>query len=202
MNDVVVYIVDDDDAVRSGIALLLRSAGIAARGYARADDFIGAYDPAVCGCLLLDVRLPGTSGLELQELLRERGIHLPVIMITGHADVPMAVRAMKHGAVDFLQKPFNEQILLERVQQALTQDRQRRAQEQDVRALQQRYAELSPREREVMLNIVTGKANKVIAIDLGISERTVEVHRRRVMEKMQAHSVAALVQTAVSLGLR
>jgi FixJ family two-component response regulator len=196
-DDAVVFIVDDDDGVRSALALLLRSAGIAARGFATADEFIRAYDPASCGCLLLDVRLPGTSGLELQERLRERGIDLPVIMVTGHADVPMAVRAMKHGAIDFLQKPFNEQLLLERVQQGLAIDREHRQTLGAARKVQQLYDDLSPRERDVMQGIVAGKANKVIAIDLGISERTVEVHRRRVMEKMQVRSVADLVQAAL-----
>jgi FixJ family two-component response regulator len=198
-DDAVVFIVDDDDGVRSALALLLRSAGIAARGFATADEFIRAYDPAACGCLLLDVRLPGTSGLELQERLRERGIDLPVIMVTGHADVPMAVRAMKHGAIDFLQKSFNEQLLLERVQQGLAIDREHRQTLGAARKVQQLYDELSPRERDVMHGIVAGKANKVIAIDLGISERTVEVHRRRVMEKMQVRSVADLVQAALRL---
>ncbi len=194
----VVFVVDDDDAVRSGIALLLRSAGLASCTYSSAIAFIAGYDPAIGGCLLLDVRMPGISGLELQEKLRERGIHLPVIMLTGHADVPMAVRAMKHGAVDFLQKPFNDQLLLERVQQALELDRKQRKSRQAAEEYCQRYERLSARERDVMNLIVAGKANKVIASDLDISERTVEVHRRRVMDKMGVRSVAELVQASIA----
>jgi FixJ family two-component response regulator len=198
MSEPIVFVVDDDDAVRSGISLLLRSAGLASKMYPSADAFIAAYDPSVGGCLLLDVRMPGISGLELQEKLRERGIELPIIMLTGHADVPMAVRAMKHGAIDFLQKPFNDQLLLERIRQALELDRKHRERRHAVAEWRRRYEQLSARERDVMSLIVAGKANKVIACDLNISERTVEVHRRRVMEKMGVKSVAELVQASLT----
>jgi FixJ family two-component response regulator len=198
MSEPIVFVVDDDDAVRSGISLLLRSAGLASKMYPSADAFIAAYDPSMGGCLLLDVRMPGISGLELQERLRERGIELPIIMLTGHADVPMAVRAMKHGAIDFLQKPFNDQLLLERIRQALELDRKHRERRLAVEEWRRRYEQLSARERDVMNLVVAGKANKVIACDLSISERTVEVHRRRVMEKMGVKSVAELVQASLT----
>jgi FixJ family two-component response regulator len=198
MSEPIVFVVDDDDAVRSGISLLLRSAGLASKMYPSADAFITAYDPSMGGCLLLDVRMPGISGLELQERLRDRGIELPIIMLTGHADVPMAVRAMKHGAIDFLQKPFNDQLLLERIRQALELDRKHRERRLAIEEWRRRYEQLSARERDVMNLIVAGKANKVIACDLNISERTVEVHRRRVMEKMGVKSVAELVQASLT----
>ena len=188
-----VFVVDDDEAVRDSLALLLRSVELAVATFSSANDFLDSYDPAAPGCLILDVRLPGMSGLELQQRLADDGADLPIVFITGHGDVPMAVRAMRRGAVDFLQKPFSDQELLDRVQQALAEQSQRRQQSESKAEIAQRIRSLTPREHEVMELIVEGLANKVIANRLGTSQRTVEVHRANVMRKMQADSVARLV---------
>jgi len=188
-----VFVVDDDEAVRESLALLLRSVELAAATFSSAHEFLGSYDPAAPGCLILDVRLPGMSGLELQQRLADDGADLPIVFITGHGDVPMAVRAMRSGAVDFLQKPFSDQDLLDRVQQALAEQSQRRQQRASKAVIAQRIRSLTPREHEVMELIVEGHANKIIANRLGTSQRTVEVHRASVMRKMQADSVARLV---------
>lgn len=188
-----VFVVDDDEAVRDSLALLLRSVELAVATFSSANDFLDSYDPAAPGCLILDVRLPGMSGLELQQRLADDGADLPIVFITGHGDVPMAVRAMRRGAVDFLQKPFSDQELLDRVQQALAEQSQRRQQSESKAEIAQRIRSLTPREHEVMELIVEGLANKVIANRLGTSQRTVEVHRASVMRKMQADSVARLV---------
>ena len=188
-----VFVVDDDEAVRDSLALLLRSVELAVATFSSANDFLDSYDPAAPGCLILDVRLPGMSGLELQQRLADDGADLPIVFITGHGDVPMAVRAMRRGAVDFLQKPFSDQELLDRVQQALAEQSQRRQQSELKAEIAQRIRSLTPREHEVMELIVEGLANKVIANRLGTSQRTVEVHRASVMRKMQADSVARLV---------
>lgn len=189
-----VFIVDDDASVRDSLEYLFQSVGLRAEKFASAAEFLGSYDPGSPGCLVLDVRMPGMSGLELQEELAARASTLPIIFVTAHGDVPMAVRAVKDGAVDFLIKPFRDQELLDKVQQAVQQDAQTREQLENRGEIVERIASLTPREREVMHMVVDGKANKVIAIDLGISQRTVEIHRARVMEKMQATSVAQLVQ--------
>ncbi|MGB5162465.1 MAG: response regulator transcription factor [Thermoanaerobaculia bacterium] len=188
-----VFVVDDDEAVRDSLALLLRSVELAVATFSSAHEFLDSYDPAAPGCLILDVRLPGMSGLELQQRLADDGADLPIVFITGHGDVPMAVRAMRRGAVDFLQKPFSDQELLDRVQQALAEQSQRRQQSESKAEIAQRIRSLTPREHEVMELIVEGLANKVIANRLGTSQRTVEVHRASVMRKMQADSVARLV---------
>lgn len=189
-----VYIVDDDDAVRASIRLLIRSVGLDARVHASAQEFLSSYDPRDAGCLLLDVRMPGMSGLDLQQELNRRGATIPVVFITGHGDVPMAVEAMQQGAFDFLQKPFRDQDLLDRVQRALARDAESRDRLAGRASIRARLATLTPREKEVMDLITRGKANKVVGADLGVSQRTVEIHRAHVMEKMHAGSLAELVR--------
>jgi two-component system response regulator FixJ len=189
-----VYVVDDDDAVRDSLLLLLRSIGIAGKAFATATDFLDAYDPKQHSCLVTDIRMPGMSGLELQRELKERGAPIPVILITGHGDVPMAVEAMKDGALDFIEKPFRDQELLDRIQQALSRDEEDRSKNLEALSIHERLTTLTPRETEVMELVVQGHANKVIAQDLGVSQRTVEIHRARVMEKMGMRSLAALVR--------
>jgi two-component system response regulator FixJ len=196
-----VFVVDDDDGVRSSLGILLDSAGYRAVPFASALDFLAQYDPARAGCVLLDMRMPGMTGMELLQELARRGAFLPVIFITGHGDVPMAVEAMKSGAFDFLQKPFSPKDLLERIQRALAADTEARQALSRTGEIRQRHATLTPREKEVMGLIVAGHANKVIALDLGLSERTVEIHRARVMEKMATRSVAHLVRMALDLGI-
>ncbi|HET9701787.1 MAG TPA: response regulator [Burkholderiales bacterium] len=189
-----VYVVDDDYDVRNSLALLLRSVGIEARGFDTAEALLAALGPASAGCVVTDVRMPGMSGLQLQQELARRGLALPLIMITGHADVPMAVAAMKAGALDFLQKPFGDQDLIDRVQAALRMDAARRERRGAEVAMHERLAALTPRESEVMERVIAGKPNKIIARELGLSTRTVEIHRARVMEKMGASSLAELVR--------
>ncbi|WP_428309995.1 response regulator transcription factor [Hydrocarboniphaga sp.] len=197
--DATVFVVDDDEGVRSGLRVLLASGGLRAQLFASAQAFLAEIDPAAPGCLLLDVRMPGISGLDLQERLQQREILLPVILLTGHGDVPMAVRAMKRGAFDFIQKPFNDQYLLDRISEALELDGHNREHRRHVLLLKQRLARLTARERSVLDGLVKGQANKSIASDLGISERTVELHRAHVMEKMEARSLAQLVQALATL---
>lgn len=194
-----VFIVDDDDAVRSSLRLLLKSVGLAAVAYGSAREFLAAWDPDQPGCLVLDVRMPGMSGLELQEELNRRGAIIPVIFITGHGDIPMAVEAMQHGAFDFLQKPFRDQDLIDRIQRAIERDARNRSQLLEKDRIRARYESLTPREREVLALVTAGKANKVMAGDLGVSQRTVEIHRARVMEKMEASSLAQLVRMVMEL---
>jgi two-component system response regulator FixJ len=189
-----VFIVDDDAAVRDSLGLLLRSVGLRHESYSSASDFLETYDPARPGCLVLDVRMPGMSGLELQEELQKRHSTLPIIFLTAHGDVPMAVAAVKAGAVDFVQKPFRDQDLIDKIHHAINQDSRIREKLADRQKILSRIDSLTPREREVMDMVVDGKANKVIAIDLGLSQRTVEIHRARVMRKMNADSVSQLVQ--------
>lgn len=197
----IVHIVDDEEAIRDSIALLLRSAGLASRQYQDAHAFLATYQPGAAGCLVLDVRMPRMTGLELQQELNRRGWALPLIFITAHGDVPMAVEAMREGALDFLQKPFNDEELIRRVQKALLQDVRIRQQSGDREALSRRLEDLTPREREVAQRIVAGQANKVIALELELSERTVELHRARVMQKMGVRGVAQLVQAWTALDL-
>jgi FixJ family two-component response regulator len=190
----VVFIVDDDDGVRDGLCLLVGSAGFEARPYPSADAFLADYAGDVVGCLLLDLNMPGTDGLELQTRLAGQGCDLPVIFLTGTGDVPAAVRALKGGAMDFLQKPVSDsQVLLDLVGKAAERHRTSRRQREERRRLNERLTSLTGREREVLERVVAGQANKVIAIDLGISERTVEIHRSRVMRKLGARSVAELI---------
>jgi FixJ family two-component response regulator len=194
-----VFIVDDDDAVRNSIRLLMKSLGHATQTLPSAKAFLTTYDPEQPGCLILDVRMPGMSGLELQQELNIRGAVIPVIFITGHGDVPMAVEAMQQGAFDFLQKPFRDQDLIERVQRALTKDQSNRAELGERAKVRERFESLTPREREVLALVTSGKANKVMAADLDVSQRTVEIHRSRVMEKMHATSLAQLVRMMLDL---
>lgn len=189
-----VYVVDDDEAVRDSLTLLLKAVGLASQTFSSAAEFLNDYDPEQHGCLVADIRMPGMSGLDLQDELNRGGAQIPLIFITGHGDVPMAVDAMKSGALDFIEKPFRDQDLLDRVQQALAWDKERRIENLKTLAIRERLATLTPRETEVMECVVQGQANKVIAMDLGVSQRTVEIHRARVMEKMAVRSVAKLVR--------
>lgn len=194
-----VYIVDDDDAVRKSLGLLMKSVGLEYRGFESAGAFLEAYDPADAGCLVLDVRMAGMSGIDLHKELLDRHYIIPVIFITGHGDVSMAVDAMKSGAVDFIQKPFSDQALLDRVNHALSMDKEGRKTLAQKDELERRSDSLTPREKEVMELIVDGHPNKVVAHRLGISERTIEIHRSRVMKKLGANSLAHLVRMAVRL---
>ncbi|MFV2059767.1 MAG: response regulator transcription factor [Gammaproteobacteria bacterium] len=196
-----VYIVDDDQAVRDSLSWLIESINIKVEVYSSAQDFLDHYKPEYPGCLVADVRMPGISGLELQKILKEKNYSIPMILITGHGDVPMAVRALKNGAVDFIEKPFNDQVLLERVNQCLEKDQNDRVHNKDLQSKMSLLATLSPREREVLDQVVIGKQNKIIAADLGISNKTVEAHRANVMEKMRVSSLADLVALYVSCGL-
>ncbi|NLG76189.1 MAG: response regulator transcription factor [Xanthomonadaceae bacterium] len=195
-----IFIVDDDAAVRDALKLLLRSVGQAVETFGSAQEFLDAYSEDRPGCLVLDIRMPGMSGLELQQKLNERHSILPIIFITGHGDVPMAVEAMQAGAVDFIQKPFRDQDLIDRINQALEKDSSNRAALGERNDIRRRLDTLTPREREVLDLVVHGKANKVIAGDLKLSQRTVEIHRARVMEKMQASSLAHLVRMVLEVG--
>jgi FixJ family two-component response regulator len=188
------FVVDDDEAVRSSLRMLLKSLGIPAITHGSAAEFLAEYDLEQPGCLIADVRMPGMSGLELQDELNRRGAIIPVIFITGHGDVPMAVEAMQHGAVDFLQKPFSDKDLSDRVQGALAADLRNRALLGEKDQIRARIAMLTPREKQVLQLVTLGKANKVIAGDLGVSQRTVEIHRAHLMEKMGAASLAHLVR--------
>lgn len=189
-----IYIVDDDDGMRRALSVLMTTVGYPAVAFARPSEFLAKYDPEQRGCVVLDVRMPEMSGLEVQQHLNKSGAMLPVILITGHGDIPMAVQAMKDGAFDFLQKPFRDQELLDRINGAIKLDAENRASVEKHADLKRRAESLTPREREVMALVVDGRANKVIAIDLGLSERTVEIHRANVMEKMGARSIAHLVK--------
>ena len=189
-----VFIVDDDEAVRGSLRLLIRSVGLQAQAFGSAQEFLASYDARHPGCLILDVRMPGMSGLELQQELNRRGATIPVVFITGHGDVPMAVEAMQQGAFDFLQKPFRDQELLDRVQRALARDAESRASMAARAEILERLASLTPRETEVLRLVTNGKANKVVGAELGVSQRTVEIHRAHVMEKMKAGSLAELVR--------
>ncbi|AKH19526.1 response regulator transcription factor [Sedimenticola thiotaurini] len=196
-----VFIVDDDLAVRESLSDLMDSVGLNAETYASAQEFLTRYTPTLWGCLVLDIRMFGMSGLELQDELIRRGALLPTIFITGHGDVPMAVQAMRRGAMDFIQKPFREQELLDSINLALENGSKIRASELERQTVWQQVESLTPREREVMDKIIAGKSNKVIAADLGLSQRTVEVHRANMMEKLQVHSLADLVRVITHAGL-
>ena len=196
----IVYLVDDDEAVRDALGMLFESIGLEDEAFASPLDFLEGYDARRSSCLVADIRMPGLSGLELQQRLNEQRSEIPIIFITGHGDVPMAVTAMKSGAVDFLQKPFRDQDLIDRINKALDSDGERRkgrAEQDEIRA---RLTLLTPRETEVMQRVVRGQANKVIAMDLGVSQRTVELHRARVMKKLKLRSVAELVHAIDRIG--
>jgi two-component system, LuxR family, response regulator FixJ len=195
-----VFIVDDDEAMRDSLMLLLQAEGLPATVFASADAFLDVYRIGTPGCVIADVRMPGLTGIELMDRLHAAGAAIPVILITGHGDIPMAVSALKRGAADFFEKPFDDNLLLARIRETLAVDdseRQRQAQRQTLRA---RLANLTPREREIMEILVEGQPNKVIAAQLAISPRTVEVHRARIMEKMQARNLSDLVRMALQLG--
>jgi len=200
--DAVVFVVDDDQSVRDALSNLIRSVGLQAHTFDSGRDFLSYQRPDAAACLVLDVRLPGLSGLDLQRELAAAGEQIPIIFITGHGDIPMTVRAMKAGAAEFLPKPFREQDLLDAIQQALAKDWQAREQRAELSAIRDRYETLTGREREVMAQVVRGLLNKQIAAELGISEKTVKFHRGRVMDKTQAGSVAELVRQAEKIDVR
>ena len=197
--DQTVHVIDDDEAVRDSIGMVLDTAGITFRLYETGDEFLRACTPELAGCVVLDVRMPGMTGLEVQDALRSRQSTLPIIFITGHGDVPMAVEAMRRGALDFLRKPFADEELLSRIREALAQDSNQRANRALYDRICERFATLSPREREVFERVAAGQANKVVAIELAISERTVEIHRAQAMKKMEARTLADLVRMKLEL---
>jgi FixJ family two-component response regulator len=197
----VVYIVDDDASVREGLGDLLRSVGLAVQTFASSQEFLDSKRPDAAGCIILDVRLPGRSGLEFQGMLQKLGIELPVIFISAHGDVPISVRAMKSGAIEFLTKPLREQELLDAVHAGIERDRARRQEAELIADLRTRYDSLTAREREIMHLVVTGSVNKQIAAQAGLSEVTIKVHRGHVMQKMRARSLVDLVRMADSLGV-
>ncbi|MDX5327834.1 MAG: response regulator [Marinobacter sp.] len=194
-----VYVVEDDEAVRDSLELLLKSDGKPVKTYESAGSFLADYSDQMAGCIVLDIRMPGMDGMELQKKLNDKHSILPIIFVTGHGDVPMAVDAMKEGAVDFIQKPYREEALLEKIEVALEQDREQRKSLDERQEIVRRIKSLTPREREIMDRMIAGQANKVIAIELEISQRTVEIHRSRVMHKMGTHSLAHLVRMVLSV---
>jgi FixJ family two-component response regulator len=196
-----VFIVDDDPAVLKSLARLLRSARLDVATFSSPREFLERHDPSASGCLVLDVAMPGLNGLELQEALTTKGSELPIIFLTGHGDIPMSVQAMKRGALDFLTKPVNDEDLLQAVHVAIDKDRLQRQTRAEVTEIQQRLATLTPREREVMEHVISGQLNKQTAADLGTVEKTIKVHRARVMEKMKVQSVAELVRLAERAGV-
>jgi two-component system response regulator FixJ len=189
-----VFVVDDDEDVRSSLCWLIESVALKVAAFESAERFLETYEPEQPGCLVLDIRMPGMGGLGLLESLPLRDIHLPVIVLTAHCNVPVAVRAMKAGAIDFVEKPFTDQDLLDKIQRALKEDARQRAERLECTAVESRLRQLTLRELEVLERVVNGQANKVISAELGIGERTVEVHRKHMMEKMQAKSLAELIK--------
>lgn len=194
-----VFIVDDDAEVRDALKLLMESVGLPAETYSSAQEFLSRFDPTRPGCLVLDIRMPGMSGLELQERLNQEPLHPPVVIITGHGDVPMAVRAVQAGASDFIEKPFRDQVLLDSVHRAITRDAETRGEASRLADIQARLDRLTPREKEVLERIMAGDRNKVIAASLGVSQSTVEAHRAKVMEKMEARTLSDLMRMALTV---
>lgn len=194
MSESIVFVIDDDPSVRRAIKRLVGSVGLQVELFGSAEEFLGSKLPNVPSCLVLDIRLPGISGLDFQRQMAEANIHLPIVFVTAHGDIPMTVRAMKAGAVEFLTKPFRDQDLLDAVQVGLERDRVRRQKEAGIATLRDRYESLSPREREVVSMVVSGLLNKQIAAEIGTTENTVKAHRSRAMEKMHAESLADLVK--------
>jgi FixJ family two-component response regulator len=200
--DEIVFVVDDDDSVRTALKRLLKSAGHKVITFSSAEEFLDhdhRFD--VCGCLVLDIRMPGLSGLELQDQMAAAGINIPIIFITGHGNVPASVRAMKAGAVDFLEKPFDDLALLDAIHRAIAKDTQAKQAQAKIKVINQRVSSLTPREKEVFTLVVTGMLNKQVAFELGTSEKTIKVHRARVMQKMFAESFADLVRLAEKAGV-
>jgi len=194
MDNFLVYLVDDDVEIASAITLLVGSVGLKVRAYTSAQEFLTAYDPEMPSCLILDVRMPGMNGLELQNLMINTELTVPIIFVTGHGDIPTAVRAIKHGAIDVLEKPFNDQVLLDCVFEAKKKDAEWRLERLQAREIADKVTALTVRERQVLARITQGALNKVIAADLELSIRTVELHRANIMKKLEAKSVADLVR--------
>jgi FixJ family two-component response regulator len=201
-NQPMVHVIDDDVSLRDSLGLLLPSVGLDVRTYASVQEFLDAAEHDGPGCIVLDVRLPGISGLDFQSRRDGFGVHLPIVLMTGHSDVPMSVRAMKAGAVDFLPKPFRDQDMIDAITAALERDRERRETESASAEIRERFASLSPREQQVMTMVTAGKMNKQVAFDLGLSEITVKTYRGAVMQKMAARTFADLVRMADALGTR
>ncbi len=199
MTDPTVFIVDDDAEVRDALKLLMDSVGLAAETFASAQEYLDQFEAQRLGCLVLDIRMPAMSGLELQESLSKEPLHPPIVIITGHGDVPMAVRAVQAGAVDFIEKPFRDQVLLDSVHRAITRDAEQRGEASRLADIEARLQRLTPREREVLDLIMTGMRNKVIAVELGVSQSTVEAHRAKVMEKMEAKTLSDLMRMMLSI---
>ncbi len=195
----IVYVVEDDEAVRDSLEMMLVSMEHKVHSFPTANEFLEQYDESMAGCIVLDIRMPGMDGMELQKELNSKNSILPIIFVTGHGDVPMAVEAMQQGAIDFIQKPYREQELLEKIKAALELDAEQRTSLIEKKEIQRKLDELTPRELEIMNMMIDGHANKVIAIDLDISQRTVEIHRSRVMHKMETHSLAHLVRMIMSV---
>lgn len=198
-DEATVFVVDDDLEVREALELLLESVGLEVELFGSAQEYLDNADFSRAGCIVLDIRMPGMSGLELQARLAAESIHPPIIIITGHGDVPMAVRAVQAGAVDFIEKPFNDQALLDSVHRAIERDAEQRGQASRLADIQARFDRLTPREKEVLELVIAGKRNKVIAADLGVSQSTVEAHRAKVMEKMEARTLSDLMRMMLSL---
>ncbi len=196
-----IAIVDDDPSVREGLSSLIRSAGLKVETFASAQEFLARPDDETPSCIVLDLQLPGLSGLDLQKRMAEAGLEIPIVFLTGHGNIPASVQAMKAGAVEFLTKPFDDEELLRAIQEAVQRDRQTRQQHADIRELQNRYQSLTAREQEVMQQVVSGLLNKQVAAELHITEYTVKIHRGRVMRKMHAESLADLVRMAENLGI-
>ncbi len=199
MTDPTVFIVDDEAEVRDALKLLMDSVGLAAETFASAQEYLDQFEPQRPGCLVLDIRMPGLSGLELQEKLSKEPLHPPIVIITGHGDVPMAVRAVQAGAVDFIEKPFRDQVLLDSVHRAITRDAEQRGEASRLADIEARLQRLTPREKEVLDLVMTGMRNKVIAVELGVSQSTVEAHRAKVMEKMEARTLSDLMRMMLSI---
>jgi len=197
--DSIVYVVDDDASSRQSLEFLIKASGYAVRAFSSSKDFLASVRPEVPACLVLDVRMPGLTGLELQGELAKRGVRLPIIFITGHGDIPMSVQAMKAGAMEFLTKPFREDNMLRAITLAINNDRVAHRERLEMAELRRRHARLTPREREVMASVVTGLLNKQVAAELGASEKTIKAHRAKVMQKMEAASLADLVRMSEKL---
>lgn len=200
-NSPCVFIVDDDQQVRSALQLLMESVGLKVETYTSAQEYLDHFDSSRTGCLIIDVRMPGISGLDLQARLAAEKIHPPIIIITGHGDVPMAVRAVQTGAIDFIEKPFNNQSMLDSVHHAIELDARQRGESSRLQEIEANYHTLTPREKEVLQQVIEGKRNKIIAAELNISQSTVEAHRSRVMDKMHAATLSDLMRMALSLKL-